>query len=198
MAVMEQAEIQALLPHRYPFLLVDRVLELEPDRRIVGIKNVTVNEPFFQGHFPGRPVMPGVLIVEAMAQVGGLLAFKSLGPAAKPLVYLTGIDGAKFRKPVVPGDRLRIEIDVLKKRPPFWKMLGQSLRGVRGRLRSGSHRHGVGRQKRRWRSIGHVTGVEKGWEERRPVADVSSLGGGPAWRFIHKPLSIPRPRSPMT
>ena len=126
MAVMEQAEIQALLPHRYPFLLVDRVLELEPDRRIVGIKNVTVNEPFFQGHFPGRPVMPGVLIVEAMAQVGGLLAFKSLGPAAKPLVYLTGIDGAKFRKPVVPGDRLRIEIDVLKKRSPFWKMLGKA------------------------------------------------------------------------
>ena len=83
MAVMEQAEIQALLPHRYPFLLVDRVLELEPDRRIVGIKNVTVNEPFFQGHFPGRPVMPGVLILEAMAQVGGLLAFKSLGPAGQ-------------------------------------------------------------------------------------------------------------------
>ena len=126
MAVMEQAEIQALLPHRYPFLLVDRVLELEPDRRIVGIKNVTVNEPFFQGHFPGRPVMPGVLIVEAMAQVGGLLAFKSLGPAAKPLVYLTGMDGAKFRKPVVPGDRLRIEIDVLKKRSPFWKMAGKA------------------------------------------------------------------------
>jgi beta-hydroxyacyl-ACP dehydratase FabZ len=126
MAVMEQAEIQALLPHRYPFLLVDRVMELDPDRRIVGIKNVTVNEPFFQGHFPGRPVMPGVLILEAMAQVGGLLAFKSLGAATRPVVYLTGVDGAKFRKPVVPGDRLRFEIEVLKKRSPFWKMAGKA------------------------------------------------------------------------
>lgn len=126
MSVMEQADIQALLPHRYPFLMVDRVLELEPDKRIVGIKNVTVNEPFFQGHFPGRPVMPGVLILEAMAQVGGLLSFKSLGQAKKPVVYLTGVDGAKFRKPVVPGDRLRFEIDVIKKRPPFWKMQGKA------------------------------------------------------------------------
>jgi beta-hydroxyacyl-ACP dehydratase FabZ len=122
MAVMEQAEIQALLPHRYPFLLVDRVLELEPDRRIVAIKNVTVNEPFFQGHFPGRPVMPGVLIIEALSQAGGLLAFKSIGETARPVVYLTGVDSAKFRKPVVPGDRLRIEVEVLRKRPPFWKM----------------------------------------------------------------------------
>src|SRR5687767_7036326 len=89
MALMEQAEIQALLPHRYPFLLVDRVLELDPDRRIVGIKNVTVNEPFFQGHFPGRPVMPGVLILEAMSQVGAILALKSLGHATRPVVYLT-------------------------------------------------------------------------------------------------------------
>ena len=122
MAAMNQAEIQALLPHRYPFLLVDRIQELEPDRRIVGIKNVTINEPFFQGHFPGRPVMPGVLIIEAMAQVGGVLAFKSMGQTAKPVVYLTGIESAKFRKPVVPGDQLRLEIDVVKKRPPFWKM----------------------------------------------------------------------------
>jgi beta-hydroxyacyl-ACP dehydratase FabZ len=119
---MDQAEIQALLPHRYPFLLVDRIKELDPDRRIVGIKNVTVNEPFFQGHFPGRPVMPGVLIIEAMAQVGGVLAFKSIEPTGRPVVYMTGIDGAKFRRPVVPGDQLRIEVDVLKKRPPFWKM----------------------------------------------------------------------------
>jgi len=126
MSVMEQADIQALLPHRYPFLLVDRILELDPDKRIVGIKNVTANEPFFQGHFPGRPVMPGVLIIEAMSQVGGLLAFKSLGQAKKPLVYLTGVDGAKFRKPVVPGDRIRFEIDVIKKRPPFWKMQGKA------------------------------------------------------------------------
>jgi 3-hydroxyacyl-[acyl-carrier-protein] dehydratase len=122
MAAMDQAEIQSLLPHRYPFLLVDRIKELDPDRRIVGIKNVTVNEPFFQGHFPGRPVMPGVLIIEAMAQVGGVLAFKSVAPTGRPLVYLTGIDGAKFRKPVVPGDQLRFEVDLVKKRPPFWKM----------------------------------------------------------------------------
>ncbi len=126
MAELEQAAIQALLPHRYPFLLVDRIKELEPGRRIVGIKNVSANEPFFQGHFPGRPVMPGVLIIEAMAQVGGVLAFKSGGPTGKPVVYMTGIDGAKFRKPVVPGDQLRIEVSVLKKRPPFWKMLGKT------------------------------------------------------------------------
>ena len=126
MAVMEQAEIQSLLPHRYPFLLVDRIQELDPDRRIVGIKNVTVNEPFFQGHFPGRPVMPGVLILEAMAQVGAVLALKSMGDATHPVVYLTGIDGAKFRRPVVPGDQLRFEIDVVKKRAPFWKMQGKA------------------------------------------------------------------------
>jgi beta-hydroxyacyl-ACP dehydratase FabZ len=126
MAVMEQAEIQSLLPHRYPFLLVDRVHELEPDRRIVGVKNVTINEPFFQGHFPGRPVMPGVLILEAMAQVGGILAFKSMGNMARPVVYLTGVDNAKFRKPVVPGDQLRLEVEVVKKRAPFWKMQGKA------------------------------------------------------------------------
>ncbi|HAN48699.1 MAG TPA: 3-hydroxyacyl-[acyl-carrier-protein] dehydratase FabZ [Nitrospira sp.] len=123
MSVMDNVEIQSILPHRYPFLLVDRIRELDPDRRIVGIKNVTINEPFFQGHFPGRPVMPGVLILEALAQVGGVLAFKSLGSVGRPVVYLTGIDGAKFRKPVVPGDILRLEVDVLKKRAPFWNCL---------------------------------------------------------------------------
>ncbi len=126
MSVMDSVEIQSILPHRYPFLLVDRIRELDPDRRIVGIKNVTINEPFFQGHFPGRPVMPGVLILEALAQVGGVLAFKSLGSVGRPVVYLTGIDGAKFRKPVVPGDILRLEVDVLKKRAPFWKMQGRA------------------------------------------------------------------------
>ncbi|MGQ0695894.1 MAG: 3-hydroxyacyl-ACP dehydratase FabZ [Nitrospiraceae bacterium] len=126
MANLEQAEIQALLPHRYPFLLVDRIKELEPDRRIVGLKNVTINEPFFQGHFPGRPVMPGVLIIEAMAQAGGVLVFKSGGPTGKPIVYMAGIEVAKFRRPVVPGDQLRFEVDVLKKRPPFWKMQGKA------------------------------------------------------------------------
>ena len=126
MASVEPAEIQALLPHRYPFLLVDRIKEFEPHQRIVGVKNVTVNEPFFQGHFPGRPVMPGVLIIEAMAQVGGVLVFKSGGPVGKTVMYLTGIDEAKFRRPVVPGDQLRFEIEVLKKRPPFWKMQGKA------------------------------------------------------------------------
>ena len=96
-------EIRATLPHRYPFLLVDRIHELEAGLRIVGIKNVTINEPFFQGHFPERPIMPGVLILEAMAQVGGVLAFKSVVMTGRPVVYLTGVDHAKFRKPVVPG-----------------------------------------------------------------------------------------------
>jgi beta-hydroxyacyl-ACP dehydratase FabZ len=122
MAKMECVDIRAILPHRYPFLLVDRIEALEVDRRIVGIKNVTVNEPFFQGHFPGRPIMPGVLILEAMAQVGGVLVFKSAPPDGCPVVYLTGVDKAKFRKPVIPGDQLRFEVEVLKRRPPFWKM----------------------------------------------------------------------------
>ena len=126
MAKVEQVEIQGLLPHRYPFLLVDRVKEFEPGTRVVAIKNVTVNEPFFQGHFPGRPVMPGVLIIEAMAQAGGVLVFKSGGSVGKTIMYMTGIDEAKFRKPVVPGDQLRFEIEVLKKRPPFWKMQGKA------------------------------------------------------------------------
>lgn len=126
MATIDQAEIQTLLPHRYPFLLVDRVTELEPNRRVVGIKNVTVNEPFFPGHFPGRAIMPGVLIIEAMAQTGGVLVFKSVGSITKPIVFLTGIEEARFRKPAVPGDQLRFEIEVLKKRPPFWKMQGKA------------------------------------------------------------------------
>ncbi|MBI4402071.1 MAG: 3-hydroxyacyl-ACP dehydratase FabZ [Nitrospirae bacterium] len=120
--MMDSGEIRATLPHRYPFLLVDRIRELEAGRRIVGIKNVTANEPFFQGHFPDRPIMPGVLIIEAMAQVGGVLAFKSFPLVGRPVVYLTGVDNAKFRKPVVPGDQLRFEVEVLKRRPPFWKM----------------------------------------------------------------------------
>jgi len=121
---MDSGEIRNTLPHRYPFLLVDRIRELQPGRRIVEIKNVTINEPFFQGHFPERAVMPGVLILEAMAQVGGVLALKSAPQAGRPLVYLTGVDKAKFRKPVVPGDQVRFEIEVLKQRPPFWKMRG--------------------------------------------------------------------------
>ena len=130
MSSMDSQEVRETLPHRYPFLLVDRVSELEAGRRVVGIKNVTVNEPFFQGHFPDRPVMPGVLILEAMAQTGGVLAFKSSPPAGRPLVYLTGVDAAKFRKPVVPGDQLRFEIEVLKRRPPFWRMQGKAFVGA--------------------------------------------------------------------
>ncbi len=126
MTTMDIREIQATLPHRYPFLLVDRIRELEAGRRIVGIKNVTVNEPFFQGHFPGRPIMPGVLIIEALAQVGGVLAFKSAPPAGKPVVYLTGVDKVKFRRPVVPGDQLRLEVELVRQRAPFWKMQGQA------------------------------------------------------------------------
>ncbi|OLE42326.1 MAG: 3-hydroxyacyl-[acyl-carrier-protein] dehydratase FabZ [Nitrospirae bacterium 13_1_20CM_2_62_14] len=123
---MDIAAIRAILPHRYPFLLVDRITELEAGRRIAGIKNVTANEPFFQGHFPDRPIMPGVLIIEAMAQVGGVLAFKSVPPTGRPVVYLTGVDKARFRKPVVPGDQLRFEVEVLNRRPPFWKMQGKA------------------------------------------------------------------------
>ncbi len=123
---LDSTEIQAILPHRYPFLLVDRIEELEIGKRVVGIKNVTVNEPFFQGHFPGRPIMPGVLIVEAMAQVGGVLAFKSANQSGAKLVYFMGIDKAKFRKPVLPGDRLRFVVDVLRARHPYWKMRGEA------------------------------------------------------------------------
>lgn len=118
-------KIMQFLPHRYPFLLVDRVLELEPGVRIVALKNVTINEPFFQGHFPGQPVMPGVLIIEAMAQVGGLLAYES-GPADKhgQLIYFMGMDKVRFRKPVVPGDQLIFEARILKMRTKVAKMAG--------------------------------------------------------------------------
>ena len=102
-------EIMKILPHRYPFLLVDRILELEPGKRVVGIKNVTFNEEFFQGHFPGNPVMPGVLVLEAMAQVSGIALLGVVPDREKKLLYLSGVDRCKFRRPVVPGDQLRIE-----------------------------------------------------------------------------------------
>ncbi len=117
-------EILSLLPHRYPLLLVDRVIELVPETKAVGIKNVTINEPFFQGHFPNNPVMPGVLIVEAMAQVAGILAFKS-GVEGKS-VYFMSIEKVKFRKPVLPGDQIRFEVSVSHKRGNVWKFSGNA------------------------------------------------------------------------
>jgi beta-hydroxyacyl-ACP dehydratase FabZ len=111
-------EVMDFLPHRYPFLMIDRILEFEADKRIVGMKNVTINEPFFQGHFPGHPIMPGVLLLEAMAQTGGVMALMSL-PAEevkKKVLYFMSIDKAKFRKPVTPGDQVRFELALLRKR----------------------------------------------------------------------------------
>jgi len=118
-------EIQKILPHRYPFLMVDKVIEYEDNQRIVGIKNVSINEPFFQGHFPGRPVMPGVMILEAMAQVGALLARTSEdGVKEEKTVFLVGLTDFKFKKQVVPGDTLVIEMVSVKKRRPLWIMKG--------------------------------------------------------------------------
>ncbi len=122
MPILDIQAIQEILPHRYPFLLVDRIVELEAER-IVGIKNVTANEPFFTGHFPEFPVMPGVLIVEAMAQVAGVLVLKALGGRQKA-VFLASIDQAKFRRPVVPGDQLRIEMKVGRRKATVAKMYG--------------------------------------------------------------------------
>ncbi|WP_373500663.1 3-hydroxyacyl-ACP dehydratase FabZ [Desulfococcus sp.] len=118
-------DIMRFLPHRYPFILVDRILELEPGRRIKALKNVTINEPFFQGHFPRTPIMPGVLIIEAMAQAGGVLVIESLPPEKHgSLVYFMGIDKARFRQPVVPGDQLIFEIDMIKSRGRAAKLSG--------------------------------------------------------------------------
>ena len=125
-------EIQKILPHRPPFLLVDRILELEPQKRIVGIKNVTINEPFFTGHFPNFPVMPGVLIVEAIAQTGGVLVLRDVPDLGTRLVFFAAIEEAKFRRPVFPGDQLRLEVEVLSRRSTFCRMKGNAL--VDGRL----------------------------------------------------------------
>jgi len=131
--MIEINEIMKILPHGYPFLLVDRIVEIEPEKRIVGIKNVTYNEPFFPGHFPGRPIMPGVLIVEAMAQAAGVLAFKSMpGEERGKPVYFLGIDNVRFRKPVTPGDQLRLELEITKHRQAIWGFKGKAL--VDGKL----------------------------------------------------------------
>ena len=122
-------DITKILPHRYPFLLVDRIIALEKGKRVVGIKNVTANEPFFQGHFPGNPIMPGVLIIEAMAQVGGVLARLSVPSALEKQdsnVYFMAMDKVKFRRPVVPGDQIRFELEALRTGSRVWKMAGKA------------------------------------------------------------------------
>ena len=122
----EIQEILEFLPHRYPFLLIDRITEFEPQKRLVALKNVTINEPFFQGHFPGYPIMPGVLVVEAMAQAGGIIMMHELPDRHEKLVVFTGIERAKFRRPVTPGDQLRIEVDVLSFRTRAGKIQGRA------------------------------------------------------------------------
>ena len=124
--ILDINAIQAILPHRYPFLLVDAVEEMERWKHIVGIKNVTINEYFFQGHFPGKPIMPGVLIIESMAQTGGLLLLQEVKDREKKLLYFVAIDDARFRRPVVPGDQLRIEVNVLAWRGTFCKLQGRA------------------------------------------------------------------------
>jgi 3-hydroxyacyl-[acyl-carrier-protein] dehydratase len=126
MKTIDIMRIMEMIPHRYPFLLIDRVVELEVDKHAVGLKNVTINEPFFQGHFPRQPVMPGVLIIEAMAQTAAVLVVETLeGAAAGKLVYFMTVDDARFRKPVFPGDTLRIQVEKLRSRRNVWKFSGE-------------------------------------------------------------------------
>jgi beta-hydroxyacyl-ACP dehydratase FabZ len=131
--MLDVKEILKCIPHRYPFLLVDRIIEVEGNEKVVGIKNVSINEHFFQGHFPNRPVMPGVLICEAMAQVGAIFAHNARGGMSDDKVFvLTGLDNVKFKRPVEPGDQLRMELTCLKRRGSFWKM--QGIATVNGKL----------------------------------------------------------------
>ncbi|MGQ9898082.1 MAG: 3-hydroxyacyl-ACP dehydratase FabZ [Acidobacteriota bacterium] len=123
--LLNTVQIQAFLPHRYPFLLVDRVIALTPGQRIVGLKNITINEPFFQGHFPGMPVMPGVLQIEAMAQTGGLLLLNQIAEPEKKLLLFAGIDAVKFRRPVVPGDTLHITMTLLRFKGKVARLRGE-------------------------------------------------------------------------
>lgn len=122
--ILDITGIQSILPHRYPFLLVDKILEMEPKKRIIGIKNVSINEPYFQGHFPGKPIMPGVLILESMAQTGGLLLLQEIADRESKLLYFVAIDNARFRRPVVPGDQLRLEMKVVAWRGNLCKLDG--------------------------------------------------------------------------
>ncbi len=124
--LLDARAIQELLPHRFPFLLVDRIVELVPRTRIVGVKQVTINEPFFQGHFPGAPVMPGVLVVEALAQVGAILALREIEDREQKLVLFTGIREARFRQPVVPGDTLMLEVTALRIGSRIQRMRGEA------------------------------------------------------------------------
>lgn len=131
--MLDVKEILKSIPHRYPFLLVDRIVEIDGNEKVVGIKNVTINDNFFQGHFPNHPVMPGVLICEAMAQVGAIFAHNARGGMADDKVFvLTGLDNVKFKRPVEPGDQLRMELTCLKRRGSFWKM--QGIATVEGKL----------------------------------------------------------------
>ena len=123
---MDINEIQSVIPHRYPFLLIDRIVEIEPFKRIVALKNVTINEPFFQGHFPGAPVLPGVIIIEAMAQAGAVLLFREVQDRESKLLYFTSIEEAKFRRPVGPGDQLILEVSVIKYKMGYAKLRGEA------------------------------------------------------------------------
>lgn len=124
--MLDITQIMDILPHRYPFLLVDRVIELQRRQRIVAIKNVTINEPFFQGHFPGAPVMPGVLVLEAMAQVAGILMYQEVTDHATKLMFFTGLDKVRWRQPVFPGDTLRMELTVIRMKARFFKLRGEA------------------------------------------------------------------------
>ncbi len=130
--MLDANEIKKYIPHRYPFLLVDKILEIEKGKRVVGIKNVSVNEPFFQGHFPQFPVMPGVLVIEGMAQTACVFASIELEKNSESIAYFMGIDKAKFRKPVVPGDQLRFEIEVIRQRGSIYRFQGKAF--VEGKL----------------------------------------------------------------